>query len=45
MEAEALIPLSLAKMHHTTIIMAGDDKQLGPVLQSPRFIHNLFIQQ
>jgi superfamily I DNA and/or RNA helicase len=32
MEAEALIPLSMASTL-TTIIMAGDDKQLGPVFQ------------
>ena len=45
MEPEALIPISLANKD-TSIIMAGDDKQLGPMLQSSSgifYIHYLFI--
>jgi hypothetical protein len=39
MEAEALIPLSLASKS-TSIIMSGDDKQLGPPLYSPSAKHH-----
>eukprot|EP01117_Protostelium_nocturnum_P012538 TRINITY_DN4618_c0_g3_i4.p1 TRINITY_DN4618_c0_g3~~TRINITY_DN4618_c0_g3_i4.p1 ORF type:complete len:945 (+),score=254.96 TRINITY_DN4618_c0_g3_i4:86-2920(+) len=39
MEPEALIPLSMASQK-TTIVMAGDDKQIGPILFSSSAIHH-----
>jgi superfamily I DNA and/or RNA helicase len=41
MEPEALVPLTLANSS-TSIILVGDDKQLGPVLQSPSGIFGAF---
>ena len=39
MEAEALIPISFANKR-CAIVMAGDDKQLGPQIQSPSAAHH-----
>ena len=43
MEPEALVPVCMASPT-TSIILVGDDKQLGPVLQSPSGkMHNIHL--
>eukprot|EP01117_Protostelium_nocturnum_P012534 TRINITY_DN4618_c0_g2_i4.p1 TRINITY_DN4618_c0_g2~~TRINITY_DN4618_c0_g2_i4.p1 ORF type:complete len:1138 (+),score=362.50 TRINITY_DN4618_c0_g2_i4:190-3603(+) len=39
MEPEALIPISMASTK-TSIVMAGDDKQIGPIIYSKSAIHH-----